>query len=294
MQKLVFVLILFIYSIQFIFSQSFHRESEIVVGGPKIKIECGSCDNARLKRSLNFVNFVRDIQSAEIFIKVTSQSTGTGQQHKIYFEGQDTYQGLFDTLYVTTESDDTYYEKNDVLIQSFKRGLLPYLLKSPLRDKIEYELISGPSPIGQKLEISDPWNYWVFSINMSGNFDGESNYKNLHFRTGLHASRKTLKSKLNFSYYNSYSESNFYFRDENEEIIDSQTIRSFQKNQSYWGGYVYGLNNNWSVSLSASGRSNSFDNFSFSGHAQTGIEYNIFPYEQSDQQMFVISYQIGR
>ena len=266
----------------------------LVPGGPRLKLECGSCDYDYVKRSINFVNFVRDVYNADIYVKVTSQSTGNGSHYNIYFEGQHQYAGINDTLQVNTRSDDTRIERNNQLVESFKKGLLPYLLASPLRDRISYDLDMDIYDFGpRELEVSDPWNFWFFSISGRGSFSLESNHNSYSFRTGFYTTRKTEKSKFSLSYNNRYSEQNFYFRDDDNEIIDSLTINSHNKNQNLWAGYVHSLSDHWSFALTSNSFENSYANYNLSTKLEGGIEYNIYPYNESDRRMFVFTYQVG-
>lgn len=44
----------------------------------KIFLDCQSCDMNYTRQQINFVNFVRDVKEAQVFILITQQNAGSG------------------------------------------------------------------------------------------------------------------------------------------------------------------------------------------------------------------------
>src|SRR5678816_1484862 len=67
----------------------------------KIFIDCKSwsCPFDFIRSEIKFVDFVNDRFAADVFVLLTSVTTGGGgQEYKIYFEGLEKYKSLTDTL----------------------------------------------------------------------------------------------------------------------------------------------------------------------------------------------------
>ena len=60
-----------------------------------------------IRNEITQVNYVRDPVQAEIYILLTQQQTGGGEEHTLTFTGQETYSGLNDTLRFVSRQDDT-------------------------------------------------------------------------------------------------------------------------------------------------------------------------------------------
>ena len=64
--------------------------------------------NDYIKREIPFINYVRDLKDAQIYIINTSQQTGSGGWEYTYFlEGQHEFSGMSDTVSVSTMPDDS-------------------------------------------------------------------------------------------------------------------------------------------------------------------------------------------
>src|SRR5665647_110598 len=79
----------------------------------KVFVDCNTrCDMRYVKTEINYVDFVPDRFLANVFIMVTSQSTGSGgNEIKLFFSGQENFAGMEDALkfYRTSvDTDDEY------------------------------------------------------------------------------------------------------------------------------------------------------------------------------------------
>ncbi len=69
-------------------------------------------------------------------------------------------------------------ERRKGLTAVFKLGLVRYVAETPLADqlKVTFQAPAGPQTAAA---VDDPWNFWVFRIGASGNFDGEESNESL-------------------------------------------------------------------------------------------------------------------
>ena len=133
-------------------------------GAPKIFLDCQwGCDQQYLKSELGYVNFMRDRADAAIFIQQTGlRNGGGGQQYTLFFFGQKQFAGQKDTIRFDVPPAVSDNDARQALKTHIERGLLPYLLQTPLAERISFsvETTSEPDAAG----AADPWNFWTFSI----------------------------------------------------------------------------------------------------------------------------------
>ena len=61
-----------------------------------------------IRKEIPYVNYVRDIKDAGVYIISTSQNTGSGgKEYTYFFVGQNEYAGMADTLSFTATPDET-------------------------------------------------------------------------------------------------------------------------------------------------------------------------------------------
>ncbi len=71
------------------------------VDGLRIFIDCSRCDMNYIREEIPYVNYVRDVKEAQLYILETREQTGSGGNRYTYsFVGQQEYKGINDTLYL--------------------------------------------------------------------------------------------------------------------------------------------------------------------------------------------------
>jgi hypothetical protein len=74
----------------------------------KIFLDCNDCDMNYTRQEIPYINYVRDVREAEVFILVTRQDAGGGgEQFTFTFQGQGKFKGINDTLTYTSSPDQT-------------------------------------------------------------------------------------------------------------------------------------------------------------------------------------------
>ncbi len=265
--------------------------SNIIQGAPNVFLDCQwYCDFDAFRNNIKYINFVRDRQSADIQVLVSRQSVGTGGSNfTLYYTGLGIYKNTNDTISVITKSDDTEKEENDLLMKAFKKGLISYLIISPLKDKISYSVNIKADKTDKN--TFDPWNSWVFSVRSSAYINAVSDYNNISLWGSLSASKITKEKKIKFRFGANYRESNYNTRDSLNIIVE--TFSSFRKSKSFSASYIHSITDHLSAGIFYSIFDNLYSNYKLSTGSKIGIEYNLYKYEESDRRQFIVQYQIG-
>jgi hypothetical protein len=130
----------------------------------------------------------------------------------------------------------------------------------------------------------DPWNFWVFNVNVSGGLSGESTQSSNRFRGSFSANRVTEEWKIRLSLSSSYNERSFDYED--------YTTTSIRRDHTFSGLLAKSLGPNWSVGLESSLRHSTFYNFDISGTVAPVLEYNVFPYSESSRRSLTFQYAL--
>jgi len=235
-----------------------------------------------IRREIPFINYVRDIKDADVYIISTSQQTGSGGREFTYFlVGQRDYAGMKDTLTFATAPDETEENRREKQVSTLKMGLMRYVAKTPLAEYID---IRFTQPMSESVSI-DKWNSWVFEPSIRGALLGEKSYAYKFINAGFSADRITEEWKIRtrLSYYYNVEE-----YDIGDEIITSNS------NSKYSHVHVVkSINDHWSYGGSVSVHASTYNNLDFKLEMFPGIEYNLFPYSESTRRQLRILYAVG-
>ncbi len=235
-----------------------------------------------IKKEITFINYVRDLKVADLYIISTYQSTGSGGTAYTYFlVGQNKYSGMNDTIVVNESPDDTEDALRNRQLKALKMGLMRYMLKTPLS---EYFDIRFTQPVNE-IVTTDKWKSWVFSTNFRAYVDWEESYKYASLNGSITADHVTEKDKFNFYYSYGWSNSNY--------DIDGDILNSFSRSQYASVLYVKGLTDHWSAGASLGANSSVYSNYDLVFSISPAIEYDIYPYSQATRRQLRLLYKIG-
>ena len=92
----------------------------------KIFIDCDRCDMDYIREEIPYINYVRDVKEAQVYVLETRESTGSGGRKYTYaFVGQQEYEGKNDTLEYSSRPDDSRDYERIWRTQMLKMGLMP-------------------------------------------------------------------------------------------------------------------------------------------------------------------------
>jgi len=235
-----------------------------------------------IRKEINFVNYVRDIKDADVYIISTSQSTGAGGWEYTYFlVGQHRFKEMVDTLVYASGPDDTLEKTRDGQVRTLKMGLMRFVLKTPLAEHMD---IRFTEPLQEEVS-TDKWKNWVFSTSANGYLNGQKIYKSFDVYGSLSASKVTSEWKVDLDAFYSYGEEEYEF--------DDGTYYSSNKSKSFDALIVKSLGEHWSVGGTTYIGTSTYSNYDLHFTIAPGIEYDIFPYSESTRKQFRILYSAG-
>lgn len=257
----------------------------------RVFLECsgGACDQREFRTEIDWVNWMRDRQDAHIHLIITRQETGSGgNQYELDFIGLAELEGLDDQLGYVTLGTDVRDEQVRGMTRVIAAGLARYSVLVGAGTPFDIVGNAGDPDLDRIVtsqEVDDPWDFWVFEVDMSTDFGGETSRKNKRFNGGVEARRVSETWKIEFDAGGSWRQ--------NEIQLTDTTIVDTRRDWDTELFVAYALADHWSVGgraeVSAATRTNQDLNVASGG----AIEYSVWPYEESPRRRLRVRYSLG-
>jgi hypothetical protein len=252
-------------------------------GAVKIFLDCQSCDMNYTRQQITFVNFVRDVKEAQVFILITQQNAGSGgSQFTFTFQGLGTFNGMNDTLVYTSNPDETSTIVREKKTNMLQIGLMKYVARTPVFSEIE---IRHNTDLDQE-QVVDRWNNWVFTLSTEPRFQSEESDKQLDLRNGINISKVTPDIKLEIELDQSYNRRRVI---EDEEFDTTYITNEFRGDNLF----VKSLGDHWSAGVKWNIISSTRENYNFRTDFLPSLEYDLFPYSEATHRQLRFLYSIG-
>lgn len=258
-------------------------------GRPKMFLDCRTyCDMTYIKSEIDFVDFMLDRQSAELYILLINQNTGSGgREYTMTIENKKSKGEPYEMKFFT-DANAVENDKRIEIVKHIKQALLKHMVDEGLAEQITYS-VSQENKSNKKVISVDSWNDWVFSLGVNGNLNRESQFNSQYLRFNVSANRTTERHKFIARIDYNRNESNFFIGDGEEEEVISNLQNSFFGNILY----VYSLDEHWSAGGILRYNRSIFENYDHSFTASPAVEYNIFPYSEVADHNLTFRYEIG-
>ncbi len=264
-------------------AQANNQPDTLRKGAVKIYLDCQSCDMNFTRQEINFVNFVRDVKEAEVFILVTQQNAGSGGiQYTFTYMGIEKFAGLNDTLQYTTSPDETSTIIRQKKTNMLKLGLMKYVARTPVFDQIE---IANNSELEREVVV-DKWNNWVFTLSTEPQFRSEESDKELNLMNGINITKITPGIKLELELDQFYSRRRVI---SDEGFDTAYTTNEFQGDNLF----VKSLGEHWSAGIKWDIGSSTIENYDIRTAFLPSLEYNLFPYSEATHRQLRFLYSVG-
>ncbi|MBC7884087.1 MAG: hypothetical protein H7X99_01330, partial [Saprospiraceae bacterium] len=243
---------------------------------------------------LKMVDYVRDRFLCDVHVIMNVQfNGGGGESTTLSFLGQNQFAGLKDTLNYFNNAVATEDQKRKKMLQHLKLGLIQFISKSPLAEKIEINYLADESE-NKVQQKNDPWNFWQFSIGGSGFFNGDRNFKSQSVYAYINSGRETEKTRFSFNISNNINRSKYSIYYKNNEGVDtSEIVKVTRDEQNVFGRYVVKMTDHWGAGLRTSFSRSVFQNIDSRFDLAAMVEYSLFPYKEFNTQRVVVFAELG-
>ena len=248
----------------------------------RLFIDCQRCDMDYIRREIPYVNYVRDVKEAQVYVLETRQSTGSGgSKYTFNFLGQEKFEGMNDTLVYASRPDDTRDFTREGRTQMLRMGLMRYVAKTPIFEEVQIRHTGRLVPE----EVIDKWNYWVFELETRPRFELEESLKEMSFRNSASATKVTPEWKIELDFDQQFTRTKYNFED--TTYIEDKNSKSLENL------IVKSIGEHWSAGAAFDISASTFQNMKLNYEVYPSIEYNIFPYSQSTRRQLRFLYGIG-
>ena len=249
----------------------------------KIFLDCQSCDMNYTRQQIPYVNFVRDVKEAQVFILITQQNAGSGgTQYTFTFQGLGIYNGMNDTLVYTSNPDETSTIVREKKNNRLQMGLMKYVARTPLSSEIE---INYNAEL-EREQVVDKWNNWVFSLGTEPQFQAEESDRQLQLRNSINITKVTPDIKLELELDQSYSRRRVI---EDDDFDTTYVTNEFQGDNLF----VKSLGEHWSAGIKWNIGTSTRENYGFRTDILPSVEYDLFPYSEATHRQLRFLYSLG-
>jgi hypothetical protein len=252
-------------------------------GAVKIFLDCQSCDMNYTREQITFVNFVRDVKEAQVYILITQQFAGSGgSQFTFSFQGLENFKGMNDTLVYTSNPDETSPIVREKKTNMLQLGLMRYVAKTQVFSEIE---IKHNSELEQE-QVVDKWNNWVFALSTEPQFQSEESDKQFDLRNSLNITKVTPDIKIELEMDQNYSQ---------RRVIDDEGFDTTYVSNEFQGDnlFVKSLGEHWSAGIKWNIGSSTRENYDLRTDLLPSIEYDLFPYSEATHRQLRFLYSVG-
>jgi hypothetical protein len=250
-------------------------------------LDCRFCDETFIRQEMTYVDYVRDREVAHVHVLVTRTNTGAGgAAHTFDLIGRGPFQGTDYSTVFTTNVGATQAEQRAGLLRTLQATLVPYLLRTPVRDR----LTVGVEPLeraesGQAEPRDDPWHNWTIEVYADGSADFESRQQSFDTRYGVYVNRVTEAWKIQLRPFFNYNYDRFKRED--------GTITSISRRDGFTSYVVRSISPHWSVGAFGDVFTSTFDNVDLRYRLMPAVEYSVYPYREATRRQVTIAYRVG-
>ncbi|MDQ3069975.1 MAG: hypothetical protein M3R55_09635 [Acidobacteriota bacterium] len=254
-------------------------------GRLRVFLDC-DCFQSYAREEVSFVDYVRDRESADVHVLGQSRETGGGgREYALRFVGAGRLAGTDLDLKAVTAPGDTEDARRRAVASTLRVGFLAYLAKSGLPAHLDIQ-IDEDEQVAPAAGISDPWNFWVYSVRASTELQAEESSREWNWQVSGSADRVTRDWKLSFGGEVDQTIEKF-------DLDEDEPLTSRRHNREINTLAVKSLGEHWSAGMLSETSSSSFENRKFQFGAAPAVEYNFFPYSAYTRRQLRAKYYVG-
>jgi len=256
----------------------------------RVFLEC-DCFAEYMRDEIDWVDFVRQPQDADVQVLSATNSTGGGGREVVLrFIGVGRLQGVDTELKSISQNNDTEDTRRKQMLRTMTVGLLWYSERAGGGGALKVD-VEGTGAVQSQTSVKDdPWNAWVFSVRGEGSIDQQESNKELDWQLQTSADRVTEKWIMSFGTHLQTRKEEFKLDEDEEGGTTINTTRR-ERGTNWFVGRALG--DHWSAALQGDVSSSTFGNRRLRFAMAPTIEYNIFPYAEYASRQLRLQYAAG-
>jgi len=253
----------------------------------RVYLDCFDCFPDFLRDEIDWVDFVREPQDADVTLLSTgSQTGGGGREIVLRFVGAGRFDGQDAELRALSLTGEPENLRRQTVLRTVSVGLLGYLARLGLPAGLDLDVSPAERRQDDEPPADDPWNLWVFEVSADASIDAEESNRQSEWRVNVSGDRVTENWKISFGI-SADEETEEFDLDEDDPFEVTQRERSVD-----WF-VARSLGPHWSVGFDGRAESSTFGNTKFSAEAAPAVEFSVFPYQEYATRQFTVQYQVG-
>ncbi|MBK9240007.1 MAG: DUF481 domain-containing protein [Acidobacteria bacterium] len=253
----------------------------------RVYLDCDSCFSEYLRSEIDWVDFVRQPQDADVHLLASSRETGSGgREYVLRFVGAGRFQGNDKDLRAVSMTGDPEELRRTGVLGAVTVGFLSYMAIDGLPPGWELSMKSKSAEPDDAPPAGDPWNLWVFRLSGGGSFEAQETTRQTEWRGSASADRVTDAWKISFGA--SIEESTERF-----DLDEDAPLKVSRGNRELEGFVAKSLGPHWSLGLGGRVNASEFGNTRLSTTLTPAVEYSVFPYREYASRQLLVKYQLG-
>lgn len=253
----------------------------------RVYLDCEQCFSDYLRSEIDWVDFVRQPQDADVHLLASSRETGSGgREYALRFIGSGRFLGTDKDLRAVSMTGDPEDLRRTSVLDAVTVGLLGYLAIDGLPQGWAVSVKPKTVSEGEAPALNDPWNLWVFRVGGGASFEAQESTRETEWRANVAADRVTEQWKISFG-------ANLEERTERFDLDEDDPLEVTRGSRQVQGYAAKSLGPHWSVGAFARTEASDFGNTTLSTSVAPAIEYSVFPYQDYASRQLLLQYQVG-
>jgi len=252
----------------------------------RVYLDCSDCFDDYLRDEIDWVDFVRRPQDADVHLLSSDAGTASGGRELVLrFVGAGRFGGVNRELKAVSLVNEAESIRRDGVLRTVVVGLLGYLAQNGLPSGLDLS-VEGSQGDGRVEIVSDPWNLWVFEVSGGGEIEAEESNRQVQWDASFAGDRISEAWKISFGMSIDHQSETFNLDEEDPFEVD-------QRERSLDWFVAKSLGPHWSVGFEGRVESSTFANTKISSEVSPAVEYSVFPYRDYATRQLMLLYELG-
>jgi hypothetical protein len=262
---------------------------QVPATAPRLRVflDCFDCFSEYLRDEIEWVDWVRQREDADVHLLSTQTDTGGGGSEVVLrFVGNRAFQGVNHELRVISLTGDPVDLRRRRTLRTVIVGLLTYLGRDGRAGDLGVTVRQEDTPRAIGVVQRDPWNAWLFSVRAGLSLDAEESKRATDWDLSASADRVTENWIISFGVSGSETREEF-------DLDEDDPLKVTRRERGFDWFLAKSLGPHWSFGFTGDLQSSTFGNVRFNASAAPAIEFSVFPYAEYATRRLLLQYSVG-